>query len=46
MVSLCNMQHYVLYNYMFLPCKRAIIRLFVEPVSCLYYPMETPQDMM
>ena len=31
MGSLCNMQHYVKYNYMFQPCKWAIIRLFVEP---------------
>ena len=30
-VSLCNKQHYVIYNnYMFRPCKRAIIRLFTE----------------
>ena len=36
MVSLCNMQHYVIYNHMFRPCKWAIIRLFVEPVSWLY----------
>jgi hypothetical protein len=36
MVSLCNMQHYVIY-YMFRPCKWAIIRLFVEPVSWLYH---------
>ena len=36
-VSLCNKQHYVIYNnYRFQPCKRAIIRLFVEPVSRLY----------
>ena len=25
-VSLCNKQHYVIYNYMFRPCKWAIIR--------------------
>ena len=25
--------HYVIYNYMFRPCKWTIIRLFVEPVS-------------
>jgi len=31
MVSLCNIQHYVMYNYIFRPCKWAIIRLFVEP---------------
>ena len=36
MVSLCNIQHYVIYNYMFRPCKWAIIRLFVEPVSWIY----------
>ena len=36
MVSLRNMQHYVIYNYMFRPCKWAISRLFVEPVSWLY----------
>ena len=36
MVSLCNMQHYVIYNYIFRPCKWAIIRLFVEPLSWLY----------
>ena len=35
-VSLCNNQHYVIYNYMFRPCKLSIIRLFVEPVSWLY----------
>ena len=36
-VSLCNKQHYVIYNnYMFRPCKWAIIRLFLEPVSWLY----------
>ena len=35
MVSLCNMQHYVIYNYMFRPSKWAI-RLFLEPVSWLY----------
>jgi len=29
-VSLCNKQQYVIYNYMFRPCKRAIIRLFTE----------------
>ena len=34
--KLCNMQHYVTYNYMFRSCKWAIIRLFVEPVSWLY----------
>jgi len=28
MVSLCNMQHYVMYSYMFRPCKWVIIRLF------------------
>jgi len=36
MVSLCNMQQYVIYNYMFRPRKWAIIRVFVEPVSWLY----------
>jgi hypothetical protein len=36
MISLCNTQHYVIYNYMFRPCKWAIIRLFLEPVSRLY----------
>jgi hypothetical protein len=36
MVSLCNIQHYIIYNYMFRPCNWAIIRLFVEPVSWLY----------
>jgi hypothetical protein len=35
-VSLCNIQEYVTYNYMFRPCKRAIIRLFLEPVTGLY----------
>jgi hypothetical protein len=35
-VSLCNIQHYVIYSYMFRPCKRAIIRLFPEPVIGLY----------
>jgi hypothetical protein len=41
-VSLCNKQHYVIYNnYMFRPCKWAIIRLFVEPVSWLC-PGQTP----
>jgi hypothetical protein len=34
--SLCNIQHYVIYNYMFRPCKKAIIRLFLEPVIGLY----------
>jgi len=33
MISLCNMQHYVIYSYMFWPCKWAIIRLFVEPIG-------------
>ena len=36
MVSLWNMQHYVIYNYMFRPCKWAIIRLFIERVRWLY----------
>ena len=36
MVSLRNVQHYVIYNYLFRPCKWAIIRLFVEPVIWLY----------
>jgi len=36
MVSLCNMQHNVIYNCMFWPYKRAIVRLFVEPVRWLY----------
>ena len=36
MESLCNMQHYVIYNYVFRLCKWAIIRLFVEPVRWLY----------
>jgi hypothetical protein len=36
MVSLCNMHHKVIYNYTFRPCKRAIIRLFVEAVRWLY----------
>jgi hypothetical protein len=36
MVSLCNMQHCVIYNYMFRPRKWAIIRLFVEPVGLQY----------
>jgi hypothetical protein len=31
-VSLCNIQQCVIYNYMFRPCKRAIFRLFLEPV--------------
>jgi hypothetical protein len=31
-VSLCNIQQYVQNNYMFRPCKRAIFRLFLEPV--------------
>jgi hypothetical protein len=36
-VSLYNKQNYVIYNnYMFRPCKRAIIRLFTEPSSRLY----------
>jgi hypothetical protein len=35
-VSQCNIQHYVIYSYMFRPCKRAIIRLFLEPVIGLY----------
>jgi len=35
MLSLCNMQHCVIYNYMFRPCKWAIIRVFVEPVRWL-----------
>ena len=35
MVSLRNMQQYVIYNYMFRPCKCAIIRLFVEPTNNL-----------
>jgi hypothetical protein len=36
MVSLCNLQQYVIYNYIFRPCKWAIIRFFVELVSWLY----------
>jgi hypothetical protein len=35
-VSLCNIQQYVIYNYMFRPCKRAIIRLVLEPAIGLY----------
>jgi hypothetical protein len=35
-VSLCIIQQYVIYNYMFRPCKRAIMRLFLEPVIGLY----------
>jgi hypothetical protein len=35
-VSLCNTQDYVMYNYLFRPCKRAIIVLFLEPVIGLY----------
>ena len=36
-LSLYNKQHYVIYNnYMFRPCKRAIIRLFTEPSSRLH----------
>jgi hypothetical protein len=35
-ISLYNKQHYVIYNYMFRPCKRAIIRLFTEPSSRLH----------
>ena len=35
-VSLCNKQHYEIYNYMFRPCKRAIIRLFTKPSSRLH----------
>jgi hypothetical protein len=35
-VSLCIIQHYVIYNCMFRPCKRAIIKLFLEPVIGLY----------
>jgi hypothetical protein len=31
-VSQCNIHQYVQNNYMFRPCKRAIIRLFLEPV--------------
>ena len=33
MLSLRNKQNYVIYNYKFLPCKWAIIRLFVEPIE-------------
>ena len=36
MVSLLNIQHYVIYNYMFRPGKLAINRLFIEPVISLY----------
>ena len=37
-VLICNKQHYVIYNnYMFRPCKRAIIRLFTEPSSRLNF---------
>jgi len=36
MVLLCNMQHSVIHNYIFRPCKWAIIRLFVEPEGWLY----------
>jgi len=35
-VLICNKQHYVIYNYVFRPCKRAIIRLFTEPSSRLH----------
>ena len=35
-VLLYNKQHYVTYNYMFRPCKRAIIRLLTEPSSRLH----------
>jgi hypothetical protein len=35
-VSLCIIQQYVIYNYMFRPCKRAIIRLFLEPLTGVY----------
>jgi hypothetical protein len=30
------LQHYVIYNYMFRPCKWVIIRWLVEPVRWLY----------
>ena len=35
-LSLSNKQHYVIYNYMFRPCKRAIFRLFTELSSRLH----------
>ena len=35
-VSLYSKQHYVIYNHMFRPCKRAIIRLFTEPSNRLH----------
>jgi len=36
-VSLYNKQHYVIYNnHIYRPCKRAIIRLFTEPLSRLH----------
>ena len=37
MVSLCNMQHYVIYNYMFRPCKWAIITYKAETCSCILH---------
>jgi hypothetical protein len=36
MLSPCNMQNNVIYNYMFRPCKWAFIGLFIEPVRWLY----------
>jgi hypothetical protein len=35
-VSLCYIQQYVINNYMFRPCRRDIIRLFLEPVIGVY----------
>jgi len=42
MVALCNMQHYVVYNYMFRPCKLAIITRWwptymAETCSCILH---------
>ena len=45
-VSLCNKQHYIIYNYMFRPCKRAIIRLFTEPSSRLHNRSLGGQDLV
>ena len=42
MLSLCNMQHNVTHNYMFWPCKWAIISLFVEPAEPPPH-LQTPQ---
>jgi hypothetical protein len=46
LVSLCIIQHYVIYIYMFRPCKRAIIRLFLEPVIGLYKRSMVGRDLV